>query len=367
MRRLMRSPGRAPQGRGGEQAWLWIAGMILPLSSRICEMASVHAADRIARIDARRSDDPRAQCRMSSRSAQVALRDLVGRQQLPPAARGRERPCGAVVARPCGGRRAAGARRARRRGRATPARSAWAWRGSAAWCANISRSAIRYYKALRNPSAQELETLDMARRGDPRPRHAPADRGAGRQGRNRLRHRAAALHADLRAAYQSLTGQGASWVARNALFGGARAPQRRCCWQRWPAAAGCGGRPALDAAAQRVPGPGRALRARRDGRGGLSPRSGRSAPISPISRPATGRGARDPLFARQPAQAAREAGLKIGRGPSLRSVPTGRAPGRQLHDPGPARRGPAAPGRRAFATRRRRARTGSAKRRWRAS
>ncbi len=133
-----------------------------------------------------------------------------------------------------------------------------ALRASAARCANISRSAISYYSAIRKASAQEIETIDMARRAI----HDRAARllleAARGQGRNRFRHGPAAVHADLRAAYQGLRERDANkWApvfrdqSRDRIKENVGAKQkashplaraRRCwCSSRWSAAPGCGG------------------------------------------------------------------------------------------------------------------------------
>ena len=61
-----------------------------------------------------------------------------------------------------------------------------------------------YYKAIRTAPPSQIEALDMGRRGLARRRLDASAGAAGGQDRDRFRHRAAAVHADLRAASEGL-------------------------------------------------------------------------------------------------------------------------------------------------------------------
>jgi uncharacterized protein (UPF0262 family) len=94
---------------------------------------------------------------------EVAMRDLEADNSFRPlraAERGRTVPGRSS----CRSPRAAGDGDSRPRRRRPLRRSASASPASAAWCANTSRSAIRTTRPCARLSAQEIETIDMARR-----------------------------------------------------------------------------------------------------------------------------------------------------------------------------------------------------------
>ena len=76
-----------------------------------------------------------------------------------------------------------------------------------------------YYEAIRTATPDRIEAIDMGRRGlhDEGSQHP--DGAAQAQGEGRFRHRAPAVHADLRAALEGMSGR-----ARTAARG-----RRRCC------------------------------------------------------------------------------------------------------------------------------------------
>ena len=113
------------------------------------------------------------------------------------------------------------------------------------------------------------------------------------------------------------------------------------------AAAGCGGSAQHWAPPrERVPGPGRADRRATTARP-TSRRCARSAPISPISKRATARSARDPALRRQLGASAQAAGCTFGAVHAYDPCVAGRAPGGQFRHHRAARRNAAAAGDRA--------------------
>ena len=95
----------------------------------------------------------------------IAIFDLIEENSFKPLrafAAGHRRPLPAAAGGPG---RPAGAGDFRRRRRPSSRRWCSALAASAARSATISRSAIRYYQAIRKATAQEIETIDMARRG----------------------------------------------------------------------------------------------------------------------------------------------------------------------------------------------------------
>ena len=70
-----------------------------------------------------------------------------------------------------------------------------------------------YYKAIRTAPPHQIEALDMARRTLHDEGARELQRAAGRQGGNRFRHRAAAVHAGLRAADAGLSMEQAVLIA----------------------------------------------------------------------------------------------------------------------------------------------------------
>ena len=71
-----------------------------------------------------------------------------------------------------------------------------------------------YYEAIRTATPDQIEAIDMGRRGLHDEGSQTLHGAAGRQDRGRLRHRAAAVHADLRAALEGLSSMDAPPSAR---------------------------------------------------------------------------------------------------------------------------------------------------------
>ena len=325
-----------------------------------------HVRGRPHRRDRARRGDDASRGADVERERTAALRDLAQDSSFVPLRGGRPRARGPVVAAAGGAGRAAAHRAERRRGQAR--------RASLALGLARFRRVVReyfaicdsYYKALRQASARELETVDMARRAI----HDRATRQLleALEGKVEIdcRHRAAALYADLRAPYQGLKGgRSKEAMGRKRAFG----------W-RWRMAGAVvlaalvAGGVGLVALAALAAGARRRFRCRasdrRRRRAGRFPRLQAIGARFAYLEASDGAAARDPAFAAQPRRS-RAAGLRIRRGAPLRPVRSGRQAGGQLRHHRPARRGDAAAGDRTRQAGRSTARRGSARRGSRAS
>ena len=200
----------------------------------------------------------------------------------------------------------------------------WSWRSaaSAARSATISRSATAITRRSAQSTPQQIETVDMARRGVHNEAAELLKERLDGQDRGRFRHRAAAVHADLRAAHPWL-------MAR--LHGQGR--RGRCRRRRRCSASSAGSvrdrLGTLDASTIRC----RASTSRENagrGRMGHGPRA--RAPTSPISSRPSGADRRDRGVRGELGGAARGRAA-ARRGPPLFALPARRRPGRTPSTP----------------------------------
>jgi hypothetical protein len=178
---------------------LWIAGTSLAAPMLRCNMRS-HVRQPHRRDRTRRGDDPRPWGECRARARGCLARPGAG-QPVRAAVRGRGGPPRTVVARSRGARRAIVDRRDRRRGRRRRDHRARP-RALPPGGARILRDLRFVLQGAAPGLGAGTGDARHGAAGDPRPRSTPVGRGARRQSRNRLRHRPAALYADLRASYQ---------------------------------------------------------------------------------------------------------------------------------------------------------------------